>query len=187
MGIRKVIKKKLTPKGRRIENAKYRLSRVAHDASSKARGEMWGMERQLGERETEYKKRIEAGRRELGYAPGEPVERAVSGTDRYSGSSYRIGRGIPRVSEETRALRTTSDEDYKLSQLRKKASSFKSYDEIESRLKQRLRSDATSKFRKTRPLSKTEKVLRGGKRAIKGGAIAALAAAVLAEINKKKD
>jgi hypothetical protein len=187
MAIRKVIKKKLTPKGRRFAAASSRLYGAMASGTSKARYAAAAEQKGIDARLAEYDRRVNAARAELGYAPGEAVERAVSGTDGYSGSSYRVGRGIPRVQEGTGDLRKNSDAEARVRKLNRRADNFRGFAELEGELRTRFGRGKVAEFRKTRTRSKTEKALRIGGRVIKGGTMAALAAAVLAEINKKKD
>ena len=161
MGIRKTIKKKLTPKGRRFAGASLRLYGAMASGASKARSAAEAEQKGIDARLSEYDRRVNAARRELGYAPGEAVERAVSGTDGYSGSSYRIGRGIPRVQEGTGELRKNSDAESRVRKLNRRADNFRGFAELEDELRTRFKREKVTEFRKTRPRSKTEKVIRG--------------------------
>jgi hypothetical protein len=188
MAIRKVIKKKLTPKGRRISAAVGRLYGAQADGIGRARSSASAEQKAIDKRLAEYNERVRVARYEAGYSPGEAVDGASrSGGDAYSGSSYRVGRGVPKVREGTGELRNNSDAERRIRKLNDRADNFKGFRELESELKTRFKREKVTQFRKTRTRSKTEKALRIGGRVIKGGTMAALAAAVLAEINKKKD
>ncbi|NCX04465.1 MAG: hypothetical protein EBW68_01630 [Actinobacteria bacterium] len=142
MGIKKVIKKKLTPKGRRMSAAVVRLYGAMADGTSRARSAAAIEQKGIDARLAEYDRRVKVARYEAGYSPGERVDGASkSGGDAYSGSSYRVGEKVVE-------------------------------------------------FRKTRPRSKAEKIVRGasrvGKTAIGAAALSQLVNLVAKELGKKK-
>lgn len=191
MGIKKVIKKKLTPKGRRMSAAVVRLYGAMADGTSRARSAAAIEQKGIDARLAEYDRRVKVARYEAGYSPGERVDGASkSGGDAYSGSSYRVGRGVPKVREGTGALRDNWDAQKRISNLNAKADNFRGFRQLESELKTRMGREKVVEFRKTRPRSKAEKIVRGasrvGKTAIGAAALSQLVNLVAKELGKKK-
>lgn len=184
MPLKKILRKKLTPKGRRIEDASYRLARVSRAAANAKGTEAYNERARLNANQAEYDRRVKVARYEAGYGPGESVDRASSsGSDAYSGSSYRVGRGVPKVREGTNALRTSWTADADVRKLETAARSAKQPRELAARLKDRMGSAATAKVRAARPKSKTARVAKG---AIGAAALAQLVRLVANEMSKKK-
>lgn len=184
MPLKKILRKKLTPKGRRIENASYRLARVSRKAADAKGIEAYKEQSRLNSNQTEYDRRVKVARYEAGYGPGESVDRnSSSGNDAYSGSSYRIGRGVPKVSEGTGKLKTSWKDEYNVRKLEDSARSAKQPRELASRLKDRMGSAAMDKVRASRPKNK---VARAAKSAIGAAALAQLVRLVANEMGKKK-
>lgn len=138
-------KKMATPKSKRFSDASIRLYRASRSGASDAKYAADAEQRGIDARVSEYNRRVEAARSELGYSPGEPVQRAVTGTDAYSGSSYRIGRGIPRVPEGTNDLLKNSAAQGRVYSLNRRANEFKGFQELEQELKQRFRANQRAK------------------------------------------
>ena len=145
---RKVIKKTVklaTPKSKRFSDASLRLYGASASGRSKAQYAAEAEQRGIDSRVSEYKRRVDAARSELGYSPGEPVQRAVTGTDSYSGSSYRIGRGVPRVPEGTNDLLNNSSAQGRVYSLNRRANEFKGFKELEEELRRKFRANQQSK------------------------------------------
>ena len=139
------VAKVATPKSRRFSDASLRLYGASRSGASRAKYAADAEQSAINSRVSEYNRRVESARSELGYSPGEPVRRAVTGTDAYSGSSYRIGRGVPRVPEGTNDLLNNSSAQGRVYSLNRRANEFKGFKELEEDLKRRFRANQRAK------------------------------------------
>lgn len=176
---KKDLVKRLKPKGKRIDEAARRLVRRADEAYAANADIIEKAKVKRAQLQEDYM----AGRRkaeaDLGYAPGEQITRSVSGTDRYSGSSYRIGKGTPRYpSMPIEAEAKLMSASYKAGKLKDRSSDrgLKTYAKKE--IKSRLASVQRANPRR----SVKGKVVKG---ALGAAAVATIVQAVLKELNKK--
>jgi len=133
------VAKALTPKSTRIANAASRLYRESH-----------AVDGALGRASSEIRQGIRASEdaygvakskayRDLGYRPGEAIDNMKSGTDAYSGSSYRTGRGTPRIGMTKPVTSGAENLATSLERQSGKALWKKGFSGIESDLKARLK------------------------------------------------
>jgi hypothetical protein len=133
------VTKALTPKSARIANAASRLYRESHRMDGALGKSSYEIRKNVKASEDAYSAAKSKAYRDLGYRPGEAIDNMRSGTDAYSGSSYRIGRGIPRIGM---SKPLTSEAEYMargLERQSEKALWKKGFSGIESDLKTRLR------------------------------------------------
>ena len=129
----------LTPKSVRVAKAVSRLYKASHAVDGSLGRDIYGIRKAIKAGEDAYGAAKSKAYRELGYRPGEAIDHSISGTDAYSGSSYRVGRGTPRIGM---SRPVSSGAEYTARGLERRSGNAlwkKGFSGIESELKTRLK------------------------------------------------